>query len=351
VEPERRISMISKNTLSLLSLVAVLAFVVPVRPIAAAEVYLGATTFYVVDDESGRVEASVPIGRWIQNITVTRDGRIAYLGTSKGVEIVDLEKRATVGVIGELPAMTVRLDEEHHRIYVLTNERREAENGTMEALPSKVLVYDTRDRGHVRTIELNRIVFDIAVVPEQDRLYCLDLLDSELKVVQLTSGAAIEVVPLGDYGFEFKGEVEGFLWRMIRRPGDGRIYIPQGGKDAGLLVVETTTNAVRRIALGHQAKFRGGVISPDGKRAFLNGVRFLSVVDLEKESEIAWRPLDVPYQGIAMGHSGRRLYLANPMYDEGGSLAVIDAGTLEPLMRVTLPDASPYTVAVSPAAR
>jgi DNA-binding beta-propeller fold protein YncE len=332
-------------------LFAAAALLTPNTKGLAGEVYLGAATLYVIDEKEGRIEASIPVGRWIHDIAVSDDGRIAYLGTSRGVEVVDLDEREIRGIIGDLPAPTIVLDDENHRLYVLTNERVEKENGTMEALPSMVQVYDTLDRGLLQTIELERIVFDITVIPDQDRLYCLDILDSEIKVVKLSSGVALEIIRLGNYGFEFKDEVQGFLWRMIHRPGENRIYVPQGGKDAGLLVVETATNSVRRIPVGHEAKWRGGVIAPDGRRIYLNGVRYLSVIDLEREAEVTWRPLDVPYQGIALGPEGKRLYLANPVYDEGGSLAVLDAGTLDPVTRVVVQDASPFTVAVSPIVR
>jgi hypothetical protein len=102
---------------------------------------------------------------------------------------------------------------------------------------------------------------------------------------------------------------------------------------------------VRRIALGHEAKWRGGVLSPDGKRLYINAVRRLSVFDIATETEIAWKPLDVPYQALDLDKTGKILYLANPMYDTGGSLVIMDALTLEPMSRIVLPELSPFTVA------
>ena len=315
------------------------------------EVYVGAKKLYVIDDESGKITATTSIERWIYNITVSPDGKHLFVGASNGVNVVDVREKTVEGLITDMPGFVVKIDAEGNRMYVLTNERKILPDGTAEALPSKVLVYDLESRGFLRTIELNRIVLDIEVIPEQDRLYCLDLLASELKIVQLTSGAHIETISLGNYGIAYKDQIHGFLWRMNRQPGGRRIYVPQGGDEAGVLVVETTTNSVRRIALDHGAKWRGGVISPDGKKLYLNAVRYLSVIDLEKEVEIAWRPLDVPYQGIAINGTGEKIYLANPVYDEGGSLAIFNAETLDPINRIRVPDATPFSVAVAPESR
>lgn len=325
---------------------AIMAIAVQFAPISGGEVYVGARTLYFLDDESGKVIASIDMERWINNLTVSPDGKKIFVGASNGLNIVDVETRTVEGVLADLPAFTVEIDKAGERIYILTNDRKILPDGTSEAFPSVVLVYDLKDRTHLRTIDLNRIIFDIEVVPELDRLYCLDLLDSELKVIQLTSGAHIETIYLGDYGFAFKDTIHGFLSRMIRQPDSKKIYIPQGGDESGILVVETTTNSVRRIALDHEAKWRSGLISPDGKRLYLNAVRFLSVFDVETEKELAWKPLDVPYQGMAMNESGTRFYLVNPTYDEGGSLAIFDSKTLEPVYRILVPNASPFTVAV-----
>ncbi len=325
---------------------AIAALAVQFAPVSGGEVYVGARTLYFLDDESGKVTASIDIERWINNITVSQDGKKIYIGASNGVNIVDVKTRTVEGLLTDMPGFTVEIDKAGERIYILTNDRKILPDGTVEAMPSVVLVYDLKDRTHLRTIELNRIVFDIEVVPELDRLYCLDLLDSELKVIQLTSGAHIETIYLGDYGFAFKDTIHGFLSRMIRQPDSKKIYIPQGGDESGILVVETTSNSVRRIPLDHEAKWRGGLISLDGKKLYLNAVRFLSVFDVETEKELAWKPLDVPYQGIAIDDSGTKIYLVNPIYDEGGSLAIFDAKTLEPVYRILVPNASPFTVAV-----
>jgi len=311
-----------------------------------AEVYVGATTLYVLDEESGKIAGEIPIDRWIYNISVSPDGKTVYAGASNGVNIIDVETRTIQGLLMDKPAFTVEIEKESNRMFVLTNDRKVMPDGTAEAFPSKLLVYDLSSKTLLRTIELNRMVFDIEIVPEQDRLYCLDLLDSELKIVQLTSGAQIETLDLGDYGYEHKDQNQGMLWRMIRDKDSNKIYIAQGGNQAGVLVVETTTNSVRRIALDHEAKWRGGVLSPDGKKLYLNAVRFLSVIDLEKEAEISWVPLDVPYQGMEIGDRGEKLYLINPVYDTGGSMAIFNAKTLAPLYRILVPDASPFTIAV-----
>jgi hypothetical protein len=43
---------------------------------------------------------------------------------------------------------------------------------------------------------------------------------------------------------------------------------------------------------------------------------------------------------------GKNLYLINPIYDEGGSLAIFNAVTLEAVKRVRVPEATPFTIAV-----
>lgn len=314
----------------------------------AGEVYVASTNLYVIDDGENKVTASIPVQRWIYNITISPDGRYSYLGASDGVHVVDVKKRKVEGLLADQPGFAVALDEKGGRIFILTNERRELSDGNVEAMPSKVLVYDMKGRGLLKTVELDRVIFDIAVVPEKDRLYCLDLLGSELEIIQLTSGALIETLPLGSYGYKDKDETQGFVWRMLKEPAGARIYIPQGGSESGVLVLDTATNHIKRIPLPHEAKWRGGVISPDGGKLYLNAVRWLSVIDLRREEEIAWKPLDVPYQGIALDREGKKLYLVNPMYDQGGSLAILDAASLDPIGRVLVPDASPYSVAVLP---
>jgi DNA-binding beta-propeller fold protein YncE len=327
----------------------VVMFLVMFTQVQAGEVYVGATTLYFIDDVENKVTASLPLKRFVNNINVSKDGSKAYVGTSGGVHIIDIKTRAVEGLLTDKPGFTVELDDVNGRIYVLTNDRKVLPDGTAEALPSKVLVFDAKTRDLLKTIDMNRMVFDIEVVPEQDRLYCLDVLDAELKIVGLSTGAHVETIYLGDYGIIFKDQVHGSLWRMKRMPDGTSIYIPQGGDQAGILVVATATNSVKRIALDHGAtKWRGAVLSPDGKRLYLSAVKNMSVIDLEREEEIAWKTLDVPYQGIALDRSGEKLYLVNPIYDEGGSVAIFDTRTLEPIKRIRVPGASPFTIAVSP---
>jgi len=313
----------------------------------AGEALVGSTDLYVIDDVDFEVAATVPLGKWIYNITVSDDGRHAYLGASNGLNVYNISERKFEGLLTDKPAFVVKKDAAGNMLYVLTNEREMLTDGTAEAKPSKIMVHNSRDAGLVRSIELDRLVFDIMIIPENDRLYCLDIIYSELEVRQLTSGALIERIYLGNYGYVNKDDNQGFLWRMIRSKNGERIYIPQGGNEAGLLVVETSSNSVRRIALEHEAKWRAGLLSPNGKKLYLNAVRRLAVIDLAKEVETAWKPLDGPYQGMAIDRSGKKLYMTNPIYETGGSVVILDAGTLEPLGRVVLPDASPFSIAVS----
>jgi len=252
---------------TLLIALALMGFFAQTTLLRGGEVYVGARTLYVIDDEGGKITAEVPIEKWIYNITVAPDGKTVYVGASNGVNIIDVESKTTKGLLTDKPGFTVEIEKAGNRMFVLTNDTNILADGTSEALPSKLLAYDLKNRTLLRTIELNRIVFDIEIVPEQDRLYCLDLLDSELKIVQLTSGAHLETIALGDYGFEHKDQNHGFLWRMVRAPGSDKIYIAQGGDQAGVLVVETTTNSVRRIALDHGAKWRGCVLFARRKEA------------------------------------------------------------------------------------
>jgi DNA-binding beta-propeller fold protein YncE len=328
-------------------LLAALILFTQVSQAGAGEIFVASTDLYIIDDVEYKVTGSVPLGKWIYNITISADGEKAYLGASNGVNVLNIKDKTIEGLLTDKPGFVVRVDEKGTRVFVLTNELEEQSDGRAGARPSKIMIHDSRDNSLMRAVELNRIVFDIVCIPEKDRMYCLDLLESELEVLQLTSGATIETIKLGNYGFESKDDNQGFLWRMIRDIRGEKIYIPQGGNEAGLLIVETTTNSVSRIAMEHDAKWRGGVISPDGKRLYLNAVRRLSVFDIERQAEIAWKPLDVPYQEIAIDATGKKLFLANPMYDTGGSVAILDATTLEPVEKVVLPEISPYTVAAS----
>lgn len=334
----------SKASLITAVIAAVLVCFTQVR---ASEVYCASSTLYIIDDAEAKVIGSIPIGKWIYNITISEDGKYAYLGASNGVNIMNIKERKIEGLLTDKPGFVVKIDPQGDRILVLSNDRTVHPDGTVEPMPSRVMLHDASNNALERTIELDRIVFDIVYVPERDRLYCLDIIESELLVIQFTSGAEIETIHLGDFGFDYKEQVQGFLWRMIRDRKGEKIYIPQGGNDAGLLILDTSTNNVRRLALDHEAKWRGGVLSPDGKKLYLNAVRRLSVIDLGMEAELAWKPLDVPYQEIAIDATGKKLYMSNPIYDTGGSLAIFDAVTLEPIERVVLPDASPYAVAAS----
>jgi len=49
---------------------------------------------------------------------------------------------------------------------------------------------------------------------------------------------------------------------------------------------------------------------------------------------------------MEIDETGKKLYMLNPVYDEGGSLAIYNAKTLAPLYRILIPDASPFTIAV-----
>ena len=92
---------------------------------------------------------------------------------------------------------------------------------------------------------------------------------------------------------------------------------------------------------------RDSKVSPDGRRLYLLTAERLLVLDTASGKVAASRALGQVNLGLDLSGDGSRIYLSNPLNDEGsaGSLQVLDAASLGDLGTVETPGLSLYTAA------
>ncbi len=305
----------------------------------AARVYVTSNQVKIIDDVAGDVVGTIDLGKsYVRDMVFSADGSTAYVAHTRGVAVVDVATSAVTANWSDWTVSDLALDDA---------------GGTLSTLEHKagsgyrVVTYDVSTGDTVRSYAVDNKALDLTAPPAGGRVFTTNLHRGVVTSYDRLTGEAgstLDVAPSAT-----PDELGTYIIKSLISPDGGTIYVVLNGERAGITTISATTGETTgQILLGHPAYVRDAVLSPDGTRMYISALDHLSVVDLGTGTELAWVDLEVTHQGIAVSPDGSRVYLVNPVYDTSGSLAVVDARTFELVKRISVPDISPYRVAIVP---
>lgn len=271
----------------------------------------GASAVAVLDEETLRPVARIGVGRGPHEITLSGDGRLAYVavaGPGPGAEagrtvaVLDVAQRAVVAT-HDLPECRSPHD---------TRVSRDGSRLWVACAPARaVLELDAREGGVRRVFKTGRDGgWFVAVTPDAGKLYVPHLEGKALTVLDRRSGRASTLL-------------EGTIQYGIASSPDGDEVWVTDTEARRISVVDT-----RRDAVVSTLSLEGGPLgrlafAPDGARVFVAGRERLFVVDARRRRLEFTVPLPHSAKVLASSPDGRRVVLSVPGADQ---VMVVDVG-------------------------
>lgn len=270
--------------------------------------YSGEHKVALIDAATGKVESLLTSGKGPHEITVSRDGTLAYVAISgtgprgepgNTITAIDLKQRAvkaTFTLADCRQPHDTRLGRDGARLWVAC------------APAQAVLELDARTGEVLRTLKTNLDGgWFVEVTPDERKLYVPHLEGKALSVIDRKSGAARAI---------YSGSTQ---FGLAISP-DGRQVWASDSDQHKLIIVDTRSDQVRgSISLGTPPRGQFGFarlrFTPDGRSvAVVRGASFL-LVDARRRA-IAWT-VDLPHDGkvVAVSGDGRYAFVTHPGND------------------------------------
>lgn len=306
-------------------------------PGSAERVLVASNAIWTVDTDTGSARELAGLGLFVKDLEVDAAGQTGYAATSEGILEIDLVTGETLRTFGDGPARYLELDEASGKLFGMFTLGK----GVAPEIRAFSLA-DGQQLGSsslpLGTTAIHRDAVENAVLGLEHGGRTLHLYDA-------TTVSARSVIELPDR--VGKSGVNTLAPEVLVHESSGMIIAPELGAEAGIWVVRPGA-AAEWIALGHEAHFRGGAITADGRFVYLSALDHVAKVDLEQKREVAWVGLDVVHQRIALSADESSLFLTVPVTGDGGALSVLSADTLEPVGRIPVREISPFALAVVP---
>lgn len=276
--------------------------------------YSGEHKVALIDAATGKVEALLPSGKGPHEITVARDGTLAYVAISgtgprgepgNTITVIDLAQRAVKDTF-TLPNCRqphdTRLSRDGALLWVAC--------GPAQA----VLELDARTGEALRTLKTNLDGgWFVEVTPDERKLYVPHLEGRALSVIDRKSGAARSV---------YSGSTQ---FGLAISPHGREVWVSDSDEHK-LIIVDTRSDQVGgSVTLGSPPQGQFGFarlrFTPDGRSvAVVRGASFL-LVDARLRA-IAWTA-DLPHDGkvVAVSGDGRYAFVTHPGND---AFSVVD---------------------------
>ena len=286
----------------------------------------------IIDGDTGRVKATVPLGQRPRGLRVGLDGRtllISLTGAGRslpglpapprteasraedGVALFDIVERRVVRVLRGVPDPEQMAVGGDGKVFVASEEA------------AALFVLDGTDGRTLAQIPVGKRPEGVALSPDGRWVYVTSEDDNKVTVVDAVALKAVKDIPVG------------VRPRNVAFSPDGsRAYVPGEG-DHSLTVIDTATQAaVGRLVLPDDDDLPMDVaVAPTGDRLYLSTGRGGNIVTLGTESLAGYNSVNTggrPW-GLALSPDGRRLYAAN---GPAGDVAVIDTATMQVIRKV-----------------
>ena len=334
----RRIIAATASLLVLLSLTWSAATVVA----AQAIVYTASNKIAVVDIEKGEALSYIDLQQFVTDMVFTDSGEKAYIGTSKGVTVVDAVKNEVVGHLTELPVKTLELSSDNNFLYVMDHQMTVQADGTQKGSDYQIEKIDLSTGKVVGQHVLGDNYFDFILSPDNNSIFTLQFQSNEIQVIDTRSWNKVRTITVPTEG--------GTLWKSAASRSNGELYIPQLGEKSDLWILNTAgeTAEVHSVKINESLRLRGIAYSAETGRLYLLALGNLISIDTADGAIVTRKSIDVPYQGISCSRDGSQLYLTSPVYKTGGSVTVVDSKSLEIVNVIDMPTMSCVTIATRP---
>jgi YVTN family beta-propeller protein len=222
----------------------------------------------IIDPDTGGLIDSIPVGNSPQYILISPDGQRAYVSNweSGDVAVVDIDARNVITTIpvGVNP-LGMAITPDGQKFYVAVTAQA-LEHAAGEP-PSKVVVVDTANYTVVKEIMPGWSPRFVNISPDGTRIYAGDSMN-RIYIIDTASDELTDSVLLVRPTTYVLGDI-------AITPDGSRVLVSANGIHQ-VLVIDTATHA---LLDRFDASSNAIAISPDGKRAYVPGVRF-AVIDI-----------------------------------------------------------------------
>lgn len=286
----------------------------------------------IIDGDTGRVKATLPLGQRPRGLKVGLDGRtllISLTGAPRslpglpqqprteasrsedGVALFDIVERRVVRVLRGVPDPEQMAVGGDGKVFVASEEA------------AALFVLDGADGRTLAQVPVGKRPEGVALSPDGRWVYVTSEDENKVTVVDSATMRAVKDIPVG------------VRPRNIAFSPDGlRAYVPGEG-DHSLTVIDTVAQTVvNRLVLPDEDDLpMDVVVAPEGDQLYLSTGRGGNIVTLGAESLAGYNSVNTggrPW-GMALSPDGRRLYAANGPADD---VAVIDTATMRVIRKV-----------------
>ncbi len=266
-----------------------------------------------------RVVATIPVGDWPLDTSVSPDGARVYVANSGNgtVSVIDTSANAVVATVAVgFGTRDVEVSPDGSRVYVV------------DSVAAALSVIDTVTNTVVGSIAVGGNPQRVAISPDGTRAYVADIATDAVVVVDIVTETVVTAVAVGGYPVG-----------AAISPDGTRVYVINQHDDS-VSVIDTTTNTVTdTVTLGRatttpdeypDAGPLAVAVSPDGARVYVANYSFyrdnsVSVIDTTTNTVIGSSPVGTYYSfGVAASSDGAHSYVTN--YPDN-FVAVVDTGT------------------------
>jgi YVTN family beta-propeller protein len=279
-------------------------------------------TASLIDPESGKTMAKLPVGRGPHELIVSPDGRTAYVSNfgrysnpcppgdttcqnaGNTITVLDLANRKVKGTydFGTNTGQHGSLASRDGKYVWVTSETPQSLL-EIDASTGKIVNQwmTKQDRSHL-----------VVVTPDEKKFYVSNTVSGSVSVIDRGTGTA-KVIPVGKGAEAITISPDGSeVW--VGLPADNKIAVISTAKDEIVETLESGGKQPQRIRF-----------TPDGKDVWVSHVsaNTLTVIDAKSRKAVAHVSVGKRPQGIAFSPDGRRGYVA---LSGDNQVAVVDVG-------------------------
>ena len=302
-------------------------------------VYTASNTIAVVDVGAGEVLKEVPLEHFVTDIVFGSAGDRAYVATSNGVMVLDTKDYTVLSRLTDLPVKTLELSPDNTVLYAMDHPVLVKEDGSPKGGDYQIKAIDISTGKTVHSYVLGEGYYDFHLAADGRTLFALKSQSKEVDVIDTNSWQKMRTISI---------DADEPLWRSAGSREKGELYIPQYGSKGYLWVLDTGNDNVRKVELNEELRLRGIAFSSETNRLYLLSLGHILVIDATEGKVIKRASLDTPYQGMSCSNDGKKIYLSNPVYHKGGSIAVVDGESLAIEKIIDIPTISPIAIATRP---
>jgi YVTN family beta-propeller protein len=303
-------------------LLALSALAVPAHAATLVVLNKSEHTASLIDPDSGKILAKLPVGRGPHELIISPDGRTAYVSNfgrysnpcpqgdttcqnaGNTITVLDLANR-TVKATYDYGTNTGQhgslISRDGKHLWV-TSETPQSLLEIDTATGKIVNQWMTKqDRSHL-----------VVVTPDEKKFYVTNTVSGSVTVIERPSGSA-KVIPIGKGAEAITISPDGSeVW--VGLPVDNKIAVISTAKDAVVETIESGGKQPQRIRF-----------TPDGKDVWVSHVAAdtLTVIDAKTKKVVANVGVGKRPQGSAFSPDGKRGYFA---LSGAGQVAVVDVG-------------------------